>query len=111
MAKAAVQENRNRDKRQASVFRHEKIRHGKFGDVEFLISNHAPMADVRAHIREHRKLNTVGLDRTFFEGANAFIIARRQGEMNFLAHGAYLARLLGFANARDILNNTWVENV
>jgi hypothetical protein len=31
--------------------------------------------------------------------------------MNLSAHGAYLARLLGFANARDILNNTWVGNV
>src|SRR3989449_176819 len=51
------------------------------------------MANIRGHIGKNGEVDTIRLYCAFLKGANAFVIARCECQMQFFAHAAYLTRL------------------
>src|SRR4026207_1946536 len=98
MPEATVKKNRYRSKRQANILGHDIIRHRQFSDIELAIANHPPVADIRGHVGQNRQIDSVRLNGSFLERADALIVAASQREVHFLTHAAYLARFIAIAN-------------
>ena len=80
VAKAAVQEHRDRGQRFAAVAAHEIAADIDLADVELGLARHAPVALARAHAGEHDQLDAVGLHGAVAERAHDLVVAAGDGQ-------------------------------
>src|SRR5581483_3803798 len=86
VAKAPVQEDRNRRQRLAVIARHQIAADVELADVELPVARHAPVAFPRPVPGEHDQLQTVRLHCAFLERADDFVIAHGDGKSDSACH-------------------------
>ena len=82
-------------------------------DLHSLSSWSLLVAAVRGHIGQNRQLDSVRFNASFFERADALIVAAGQREVHSITHAAYLALFIAIANQLriDSLLGLWYHGM